>query len=461
VLAGLFSRPVRDPDRSAGDFAVIGSAAHRALAREAVRKSLVLLKNNGHLLPLRPNLQVLVAGDAADDVGLQSGGWTIDWQGNHNSARDFPGATSVFQGIQAAVAAGGGSATLSKTGQFTRRPDVAIVVFGEAPYAEFQGDRENLAFSQSDARPLQLLRRLRRQAIPTVAVFISGRPLWVNPELNAVDAFVAAWLPGSEGEGVADVLFRGGEVGTKTDFTGRLGFSWPRTAMPVTFDAGGHVTGAQFERGYGLDYGTNSTMPTLSVEPRIAARYTAPAGSLFRAGHPTAPWTLFVSAGNGEDEMHVTTRRQSSPGGALTVTLATDFMAAAWDGSGNASLRISGRARDLVNAAGAGTEIELRYRLDTAPSAAVGIGMRCTEPLCRTTAGAMLEITPALRRSGIGGWHTLRLPLSCYARMPADLSSVEEPVVLATSGRLGLTIADVRLRPRGATTPACPSPLNR
>ena len=223
--------------RRAADFARLGSAAHRALAREAVRKSLVLLKNDHHTLPLNPRARILVAGDAADSIGMQSGGWTLDWQGDHNSNADFPGATSIFGGIRAAVAAAGGTAVLSKDGRIAEKPDAAVVVFGEGPYAEFQGDRENLEYSPNDAHELELLRRLHASGVPTVAVFLSGRPMWVNPQINASDAFVAAWLPGSEGEGVADVLFSAAGR-EQYDFTGRLAFSWPRTAMPVTLRCG-------------------------------------------------------------------------------------------------------------------------------------------------------------------------------------------------------------------------------
>ncbi len=154
TIAGMFKRPAPKQRSDAGDFTQLGSAAHRALAREAVRKSLVLLKNDRGTLPLNPHARILVAGDAADSIGWQAGGWTIDWQGDHNGNADFPGATSIFGGIQAAVAAAGGSAVLSKNGQFAQKPDAAIVVFGETPYAEFQGDRENLEFSpQRQARP--------------------------------------------------------------------------------------------------------------------------------------------------------------------------------------------------------------------------------------------------------------------------------------------------------------------
>ncbi|WP_312686985.1 glycoside hydrolase family 3 protein, partial [Brevundimonas nasdae] len=193
-----------DRDRSIeGRADLLGSPAHRALAREAVRKSLVLLKNDG-VLPIRAGARVLVAGTAADSIGQASGGWTVTWQGTDTTNADFPGGTSIWAGLQEAVTEAGGVAEFSADGDYSQKPDVAVVVFGETPYAEFQGDIETLDFLPEE--PLALLRRLKAAGIPTVSVFLSGRPLWVNPEINASDAFVAAWLPGTEGRGVADLL---------------------------------------------------------------------------------------------------------------------------------------------------------------------------------------------------------------------------------------------------------------
>jgi beta-glucosidase len=228
MRAGLFTggRPSSRPQ--AGDASLVGAADHRSLAREAVRQSLVLLKNGEGLLPLSRNLNVMVVGDGADDISKQSGGWSVTWQGTEVTNEDFPGANSIFAGIREAVTAGGGSATLSPDGTFEESPDVAIVVFGEDPYAEYEGDLESLNFSAEHGASLELLRRLKGQGIPVVSVFLSGRPLWVNPELNASTAFVAAWLPGTEGAGIADVLFRDSEGEVNFDFTGKLSFSWPR-----------------------------------------------------------------------------------------------------------------------------------------------------------------------------------------------------------------------------------------
>lgn len=237
-----------------GRLEVLGSPEHRALAREAVAKSQVLLKNDG-VLPIARGAKILAAGRAADSVAHAAGGWTLTWQGGLelDNATYFPGATSIWSGLKAAAVEASGSASLSVDGTFTARPDVAIVVFGETPYAEFEGDRKTAVFD--DEEGLRLLRMFRAAGIRTVAVFLSGRPKWMNREINAADAFVAAWLPGSEGAGVADVLFGLRQA------TGRLSFSWPAKCdgKPVN-----GADGALFLRGYGLPLG--APQPLASID---------------------------------------------------------------------------------------------------------------------------------------------------------------------------------------------------
>jgi beta-glucosidase len=280
LRAGLFEkgRPSARPFASQRD--VLGKADHRAVAREAVRKSLVLLKNSGGVLPLRPKLNVLVAGKGADDIGRQAGGWTVSWQGTGNSNADFPGGTSIFAGIRASVVAAGGTATLSTDGTTPTRPDVAIVVFGEEPYAEWHGDVATLDLTaprRAESAPppvavscrdrtvprvragtpsptLALLRQLKQRGIPVVAVLLTGRPLWITPELDAADAFVVAWLPGSEGAGVAEVLFRTNNGAVNHDFTGKLSFSWPREADGAPVNRGDANPTPLFPYGFGLSY---------------------------------------------------------------------------------------------------------------------------------------------------------------------------------------------------------------
>jgi beta-glucosidase len=454
AIAGLFQRPAPKQRSDAGDFTRLGSVAHRALAREAVRKSLVLLKNDRRTLPLNPRGTILVAGDAADSMMAQTGGWTIDWQGDHNSNADFPGATTIFAGIQAATAAAGGSAVLSKDGRFAAKPDAAIVVFGEGPYAEFEGDRETLEYSPGNQHDLELLRALRAKGVPTVAVFLSGRPMWVNPQINASDAFVAAWLPGSEGGGIADVLFSSAGA-EHYDFTGRLAFSWPQTAMPVSFDAADGVSGAQFPRGWGLDYRSSDNSSKLSEDPKIPAHWAASRGSLFHAGHVTAPWSIFVA--DDSAEVHLTMARQESPRGAVLAEADPAGVRASWTGTQNGVFRISGRAGDMRPQVGQGVALQLRYRVDRAPEKSVVIGLRCVEPLCGAAGGAMLDVTKILKDSAVGEWRNLAVPLSCFAAAGADLGNVVIPFAIETSGRFALTISQISLQQAAAQAAAkCP-----
>lgn len=237
---------------------LIGSDTHRALAREAVRKSLVLLKNDG-VLPIRAGARVLVTGPAARDIGVQCGGWSISWQGTGNTNADFPHGESIYDGIRNALREAGGTVV----DDAESKPDVAVVVFGEPPYAEFLGDRK-LAVDNVRA-PLTQLRTLRKQGIPVVSVFLSGRPLWSNPEINASNAFVAAWLPGTEGGGVADVLVGTASGEARTDFSGRLSFVWPASVFPTTPTS--PQAAILFPLGYGLRYAHPAPVAQLSENP--------------------------------------------------------------------------------------------------------------------------------------------------------------------------------------------------
>ena len=239
---GLFE-PARPWERR---FEVLGSSAHRALARAAVRESLVLLKNQARVLPIRATAHVLVAGDAADDIGRQCGGWTLGWQGSVQHNDDFPQGESIYAGLRAALEAGGGSAQLSADGSYTGKPDVAIVVFGEMPYAEGAGDLRSLDYP-AERRDLALLQRLRGAHIPVVSVLLSGRPLWVNAQIDASDAFVTAWLPGSEGGGIADLLIGDATGHARHDFSGTLSFAWPAKRIAAN-------AAPRYGLGYGLHY---------------------------------------------------------------------------------------------------------------------------------------------------------------------------------------------------------------
>lgn len=265
---GLFDKP-RPAERRWSNDASFGSAAHRDLAREAVRKSLVLLKNENNALPMSKQARVLVAGRNADNRGALCGGFTVEWQGTIGNEA-IEGGTSVWEGIQALAP----RAELSVDGSAAsaEHHDVAVVVIGENPYAEGMGDIRasdnvivesgsmirgkmkvlqaygaTLELAKLHPEDLQTIERISDQGIPVVCVLVSGRPLIVNQELERGSAFVAAWLPGSEGKGVADVLF--GDY----DFQGRLSFSWPKD-VDQQINIGDRDYDPLFEFGYGLKY---------------------------------------------------------------------------------------------------------------------------------------------------------------------------------------------------------------
>jgi beta-glucosidase len=259
ILRVKFALGMFEPARPyEGQFERLASPEHRALAREAVRKSLVLLKNDG-VLPIRANAKVVIGGPHAGSLAVQAGGWTITWQGEDTRVSDFPQAELAANAIKAAIRAGGGRVLQESDDLSSDKPDVAIVFIGTRPYAEMFGDIKLPIYNERTG--LRALNAFKRLGIPTVTVFLSGRPLWTNPEINASDAFVAAWLPGSEGGGIADVLIGDAAGQPRYDFTGRLSFPWPRSALLPPFAANGAT---EFPIGYGLSYAAPARTPRLS-----------------------------------------------------------------------------------------------------------------------------------------------------------------------------------------------------
>jgi beta-glucosidase len=232
--SGLFDRPFSDQQL----LSHIGSQKHREIAREAVRKSLVLLKNDDDLLPLPKNGKtIIVAGRGADNIGMQSGGWTISWQGEMENKTE---GTSVLEAIKSAVDPSV-SVQYSKDGRNVEG-DVAVVVIGEEPYAEMEGDREDLSLNKKD---LDVIKHLKSKNIPVVVILFSGRPMIITNEIDQWDSLLAAWLPGTEGQGISDVLF--GDYSP----TGKLSFSWPKSIdqLPISM-TDDHL----FNFGDGLSY---------------------------------------------------------------------------------------------------------------------------------------------------------------------------------------------------------------
>jgi len=234
---GLFEKPYSDKSL----LSKVGSKEHRKIAREAVRQSLVVLKNDG-VLPLSKDLgHIHVAGKNADDLGNQCGGWTITWQGESGPLTK---GTTIYEAIQIAVSSFT-NVTFSKDGSGAKGADVGIVVVGETPYAEMEGDQESLALDKKD---LATIDRIRKAGVPVVVIIVSGRPLMIADELDKWGGVIAAWLPGSEGKGITDVIF--GDYNP----TGRLSVTWPRNMAQIPINFGDTDYDPLFEYGFGLSY---------------------------------------------------------------------------------------------------------------------------------------------------------------------------------------------------------------
>ncbi len=236
---GVFDNPLTEKSLTP----LVGSKANREIARDAVRQSLVLLKNENNLLPLSKNLKrIHVTGKSADDIGNQCGGWTISWQGK--SGNVISGGTTILQAIKNTVS-NSTQVTTSKDGSGAEGADVCIVAVGELPYAEMIGDRQDLTLSKEDADAIQ---KAKSSGVPVVVLLLSGRAMIIEPELNKSNAFIACWLPGTEGQGVADVLFG--------DFkpVGKLPISWPKNMNQIPINIGDANYDPLFPYGFGLTY---------------------------------------------------------------------------------------------------------------------------------------------------------------------------------------------------------------
>ncbi|MDE1241272.1 glycoside hydrolase family 3 protein [Vibrio aestuarianus] len=275
MRAGLWHKPHPSARALAGNQSLIGSAEHRTIARQAVRQSMVLLKNKGSILPLKRGRKILLTGSGANDLQKQSGGWNLTWQGDENCLADFPGATTVKMALEAELGQQNVCYDPELTSEY-QAGDIALVVFGEDPYSEMMGDIkawQSLEFStlkRSYRADSEKIKALHQRGVKVVSIFFSGRPLFVNEEIALSEAFVAAFLPGSEGRGITDVLIANADGEANCDFTGTLSFSWPNKKRSACVNRiprhipnyvvpeceqsplGEHAP--LFEYGYGLDY---------------------------------------------------------------------------------------------------------------------------------------------------------------------------------------------------------------
>jgi beta-glucosidase len=420
-----------------GQKELIGCEAHKAIARQAVRESAVLLKNENSVLPIKPGKRVLVLGHAADNIAQQCGGWSLSWQGDGVTNQDFPNASSTYSAVQSAVAETQG--LLLNDISDAASADVAIVVFGEQPYAEGEGDRATLSFSFEQCESLDLLLRLKALGVPTISIFLSGRPMWVNPELNASDAFIAAWLPGSEAEGLADLIFEHRDF----DFTGKLSFSWPSSAAAGPVNVGDTSYLPLFEYGYGLSLKAVSDIGVLDEVDDTPETPVIPDLEVFDR-RPSAPFKLY--AGDSSDWFgHVDRARFKSALGVVEVATADwkrqeDARKVTWSGGSGQILISADEGQDASVTLGAGGNLVIHLCVHEKPESTVVLRMDSEYPR-----SASLDITDALNALPVNEWSVLEFGLHQFTDQNFDPANVTSPFLIWTDGQLSLSFGLIKV----------------
>ena len=450
---------VRDADR------IVGCAAHRTVAREAVRKSLVLLKNDGRLLPLARNRRVLVAGSAADSLPKHLGGWSLSWQSNHLAPEDFPSALTLAGALQAALEPGcfvrhRSGELLGDTGA-----DVAVVALGEDAYAEMMGDirpwdsLEYASLKPSYAHDLALLHELNAARVPVVCVYFGGRPLYMNEEINLSRSFIAAWLPGIAGEGIADLLLRAPDSSVEHEFTGTLPCAWPATpyGFRLTRPMEPHTHGSHpeyagddevlFPVGYGLRVANAVTAPRYRLYPRATVADPAPAlNDLVLLGPGEDPRLTLRIAGNGfwvGADVSRVQRTEALLGELQPINRkgVNDAVHVYFNGR-IASLYLQlpdWNVEDMRGYLAAKAELAFDIRIH-----ALGKGPVRLSAHNRFPSVGVWDATSLFVGLPVGEWTRVRIPLRELAAAGSDFSKVNVPFMLHTEAEMRFDIGDLR-----------------
>jgi len=416
INSGIFEKPKPSARSLSGKTELLGSAEHRELARESVRKSMVLIKNNDSTLPLAAGSRVHVIGAGADHIGKFSGGWTLSWQGGEYANDQFPNGETFLAAVKREVDKAGGTLSYDPSGDTVPDDiDVVIAVYGEDPYAEFMGDRENVDFTPNDLNTARL-EAFREAGVKVVSLFLSGRPLWTNPEINDSDAFIAAWLPGSEPAGVTDLIFRSN---SDHDFTGRLSFSWPKTAMQMQLNRHHPDYDPLFPLGYGLSYKDKENIGQLSEVSGLPEGIVAAKGVFFEKGASVEPWRIAVNALN----IDLPYNENGVRIGGYDKDAQEDSFRVQFDGAPASVSIMSGYTLDFMREANGAVELSFDIK-DLSGSGELSVGMNDTRFKLPTT----------------GDWQAVRISLSCIDNMTALRHA------FAVDGKNGTDVAVANVR---------------
>ncbi|AXA92923.1 glycoside hydrolase family 3 N-terminal domain-containing protein [Massilia sp. YMA4] len=409
----------------------------RTLARKLVQESLVLLKNDGATLPLARNKKLLVVGKSADSVANQSGGWTLTWQGTDNKNSDFPHADSILAGLRAAA---GDQVAFSADGQGVDVADydAVIAVIGETPYAEGDGDigpAANLRHSARYPEDLAVLKAVAGKGRPVVTVFLSGRPLYVNDLLNLSDSFVAAWLPGSEGKGVADVLLRRADGKVDAPFTGKLSFSWPKGPCQTPLNVGDKDYAPLFAYGYGLRYESTRRVGRLAEDSVTAGCGKTNAFPVFNQSD-RATFPLYMQSGGervalGAD-LNATYKLATLTVETAQVNTQQDAKKVTWTGPGFIEARAA-QPRALPAWATERGALTFDTLVSAPPLGQVLVGM----------GDKAVDLTAEFTRLAGQGKRTVKIPLSCFVGL--DASKVDNAFRVTAQGSFVAAFTNVQV----------------
>ncbi|GLY54096.1 exo 1,3/1,4-beta-D-glucan glucohydrolase [Lentzea sp. NBRC 102530] len=451
LRAGVFEAKKPSLREHAGDAKAL---QHKELAREAVRESAVLLKNDKRVLPLSKRSKVLVVGKSADNIGNQTGGWTLSWQGTGNTNADFPNATSILKGIQDTLGTANVTFSATADGVDASQFDAVIAVIGETPYAEGVGDLGKRSFEAARLQPqdLAVLDKVSGKGKPVVTVYVGGRALYMNKEINRSDAFVAAWLPGTEGGGIADLLIKGRHNG----FSGKLSYSWPGEACPAL--PGEPAKKPLFKLGYGLrDWQTGNLGKLDETSP----------GALCSGG----------GGGTATEDLEVFNRTDIAPyqsmigsaenwGGTVIgpdgqashaeinvvqsdVNVQQDALKTTWTGTGPGQVYLQSPApADLRGYGNANSAIVFDVIVHQAPANRTVISSHCQYPCM-----AEIDATQVFRDLPVGQKSTVKIPVSCFSDKGLDLELVNTPFLVYTDGAFQASFANIRWVPKAGTDP--------
>lgn len=491
--AGLWDKPMPSERALAGNQSILGSEEHRSIAREAVRKSLVLLKNDAQILPLSRDEKILLVGSGADNIMKQTGGWSLSWQGDGNSVDDFPNAQTFKTALIKTI----GEANVITDSSLMEPGGTAIVVMGEDPYAEFYGDlkkTQTLEFKtikQSYAADVNLIKDLKTSGFKVVTIFYSGRPLYVNDEINHSDAFVAAFLPGTEGLGMTDVLFKSASGEVNFPITGKLSFTWPNQKCATTinreliikevgalpeFEQSINEENVLFEYGYGLAYGDDPIIDlnNLPLDPRA---YGCGQNNPDASGQASEPLELFGKKSIKDQYFSLLagdstgwSAQQTSQGGPVDfagiVTKPIDkdgqqdalnvrFTDAVSNGSQIYIQTPDTLGQDLQNYRNADSTLQFDIRVNQAPVDEITLSLHCVHPCLgeiKVSAAFLQDIQSATGDAVNKPWKTVKVPLSCFTGL--DFTNVNTPFLIYSKQAMDFDLANIRWVPKSADTPS-------